>query len=270
HTRLVNGILGLLCKEHFPGMVMHASKYEPAYTFQHYYSAEDQVDPLNRVFDNKAERVKHELWDFFRCEDGYEARAQLTAHKACKKLLHDMHYEARIQAIINYYASEVHTRVTKKQARNMMLTKEQFLQVPPNWCNNHGEAWEKMVDRWTCAEWLEKHQIAREKRLKMKGPAYHQGNLNLRAFAKRYSDSHGGQPVSQVKAWALAHMGKATADIDYSLDTPASAFTNSTIAPRLNAYTERAREVYGPEYDPSTQDFDGRVVMEVGGGKKHG
>ncbi|CAN6228216.1 unnamed protein product, partial [Urochloa humidicola] len=41
-------------------------------------------------------------------------------------------------------------------------------------------------------------------------------------------------------------------------------------APRLNAYTERAREVYGPEYDPSTQDFDGRVVMEVGGGKKHG
>lgn len=76
--------------------------------------------------------------------------------------------------------------------------------------------------------------------------------------------------MPQVKAWALAHMGKATADIDYSQDTPDSAFTNPTIPPRLHAYTERAREVHGAEYDPSTQDFDGRVVMEVGGGKKHG
>lgn len=76
--------------------------------------------------------------------------------------------------------------------------------------------------------------------------------------------------MPQVKAWALAHMGKATADIDYTLDTPDSAFTNPTIAPRLHAYTERAREVHGADYDPSTQDFDGRVVMEVGGGRKHG
>ncbi|KAF8697298.1 hypothetical protein HU200_035888 [Digitaria exilis] len=32
----------------------------------------------------------------------------------------------------------------------------------------------------------------------------------------------------------------------------------------------RSREVHGPDYAPSTQNFDGRVVMEVGGGKKHG
>ena len=62
HTRLVNGILGLLCREHFPGMVLHANVYEPALTFEHYYSAVDQRDPLDRVFDNVAERVKGELW----------------------------------------------------------------------------------------------------------------------------------------------------------------------------------------------------------------
>jgi hypothetical protein len=30
-----------------------------------------------------------------------------------------------------------------------------------------------------------------------------------------------------------------------------------------------ARQVHGPDYDPTTQDFDGKVVMRVGGGKKH-
>lgn len=67
HTRLVNGVLGLLCKEHFPGMVTHASKYEPAWYFEHYYSAEDQDDALNKSFDNKVERVKEELWVSLLC-----------------------------------------------------------------------------------------------------------------------------------------------------------------------------------------------------------
>jgi len=31
-----------------------------------------------------------------------------------------------------------------------------------------------------------------------------------------------------------------------------------------------AREVHGPDYDPSTEPIDGEVVMRAGGGKKHG
>jgi hypothetical protein len=30
-----------------------------------------------------------------------------------------------------------------------------------------------------------------------------------------------------------------------------------------------ARQVHGPQFDPSTQDLDGEIVMRVGGGKKH-
>ena len=36
HKRKPNGILGLLCKEHFPGLMMHAEVLEPAYTWDHY------------------------------------------------------------------------------------------------------------------------------------------------------------------------------------------------------------------------------------------
>jgi hypothetical protein len=40
-ARHVNGILGLLCKTHFPGLVDYAKKREPAYTFDHYANAID-------------------------------------------------------------------------------------------------------------------------------------------------------------------------------------------------------------------------------------
>jgi hypothetical protein len=31
-----NGILGLLCREHFPGLVEYAGVTSPAFTFDHY------------------------------------------------------------------------------------------------------------------------------------------------------------------------------------------------------------------------------------------
>jgi hypothetical protein len=57
-----NGILGLLCREHFPGLVEYAEVTGPAYTFDHYAVAPDAVDRDGREFNNKVERVKQELW----------------------------------------------------------------------------------------------------------------------------------------------------------------------------------------------------------------
>ena len=62
HTRQVNGILSLLCKEHFPGLVEYAGVTGPAYSFDHYAAAPNAVDRDRRVFNNKVERVKQELW----------------------------------------------------------------------------------------------------------------------------------------------------------------------------------------------------------------
>jgi hypothetical protein len=68
----------------------------------------------------------------------------------------------------------------------------------------------------------------------------------------------------------LAHKGKATSDVDYNPEDPLEAYRNVTIHNSLSQYTEMARMVHGPEYDPSTEDLDGEVVMRVGRGKKHG
>ena len=69
------------------------------------------------------------MQDFFRCEAGYEARADVVATTSCKKLVVDMHYEARIQAIVIYHGSVLREKVTKQDARTMSLNQDQYLQV---------------------------------------------------------------------------------------------------------------------------------------------
>jgi len=84
------------------------------------------------------------------------------------------------------------------------------------------------------------------------------------------SSSHGGQPCSVFKAYALAHKGKATSDVNYNPEDGLEAYSNATVHSRLSEYTSMAREVHGPDFDPTTEDLDGEVVMRVGGGKRHG
>ncbi|XP_066311007.1 uncharacterized protein [Miscanthus floridulus] len=49
------------------------------------------------------------------------------------------------------------------------------------------------------------------------------------------SVSHGGQPCSIFKAFAMAHKGKATSDVDYNLEDRAEAYSNATVHNRLTS-----------------------------------
>ena len=71
-------------------------------------------------------------------------------------------------------------------------------------------------------------------------------------------------------AYALAHKGKATTDVTYNPEDLPLAYNNESVYSRLDGYTSMARAVHGLEYDPSTHDLDGEVVMRAGGGKKYG
>ena len=69
------------------------------------------------------------MQDYYRCEPGYEAMAAQVADTACRKLVKDMHYEASVQAIITNRANVKKRKVGKDVARNMFLTREQYLRV---------------------------------------------------------------------------------------------------------------------------------------------
>jgi hypothetical protein len=62
HKRHVNGILGLLCRLHFPSPVAFGGARELAYTRDHYVAFPDLPDRDGRVFNNKAAQVTAELW----------------------------------------------------------------------------------------------------------------------------------------------------------------------------------------------------------------
>jgi hypothetical protein len=59
-------------------------------------------------------------------------------------------------------------------------------------------------------------------------------------------------------------------DIDFNPEDPPSTYINMTVHSCLTEYSSMTRQVHGPDYDPTTQDFDGELIMRVGGNKKHG
>jgi hypothetical protein len=167
--------------------------------------------------------------------------------------------------------------------------------VTPNWCISYPDCWRHIVQKWCSEEWEENHVACRERRLMMPGVAHHQGSRNLSGYAEAWvrenclfhltlnyvcfliilllfsqSSSHGGQPCNLFTAFALSHKGKATSDVSYNPEDGPEAYSNASIHSRLSDYTSMAREVHGPEYDPTTEDLDTEIVMRVGGGKKKG
>ena len=67
------------------------------------------------------------MQNFYRCEEGMMPRAIQVASKACYKLVADMLYEACIQAVIDYKAKIERVRIYKGPARDLRLTREQYL-----------------------------------------------------------------------------------------------------------------------------------------------
>ena len=69
------------------------------------------------------------MHDFYRCDEGHEESESVTSHNRCIKLVKDMHYEVQVQCVINYGAMFLKQKIKKEVARNLKLTREQYLQV---------------------------------------------------------------------------------------------------------------------------------------------
>jgi hypothetical protein len=68
----------------------------------------------------------------------------------------------------------------------------------------------------------------------------------------------------------MAHKGKATSDVSYSVSDGPEAYNNPSFGRRIAEYTEACKQKYGEDYNPSEHDIDTDIVMALGGGKKHG
>ena len=66
---------------------------------------------------------------YFKCADGFEARADEVLIKACRKRVTDMHHEVKVQAVVTYYGSKLGQRISKLEARQVTLTRSQYIEV---------------------------------------------------------------------------------------------------------------------------------------------
>ena len=60
---------------------------------------------------------------------GHEAKAEKVLTRMAKKLIHDMHYEARVGCVVKFYAIHRNTRLKKKDARDIHMSRAQYLKV---------------------------------------------------------------------------------------------------------------------------------------------
>lgn len=140
-ARRVNGILGGLCKEHYPGLVeVSEGRWELATQFDHYKLAADAMDLNRNKYNDRAERVIKDSWDFFRCEEGKDERAAKVVLDSCRKHVMDMIHDARHQSHVWYYAKIKKQKLKKYDARKVVLPKEEYMLAIPNWCNRHRDA----------------------------------------------------------------------------------------------------------------------------------
>ncbi|TVU45808.1 hypothetical protein EJB05_05311 [Eragrostis curvula] len=109
-------------------MVMIDESIVMADTFEHYAAVIDVRDRDGRMWRNKLERVIMEMLDFYRIEEGFEDLARQVACTACHKLVKDMLYEARTQAIVDFHVAR-NVRIKRDDAVTMTLTKEEYLQA---------------------------------------------------------------------------------------------------------------------------------------------
>jgi hypothetical protein len=123
---------------------------------------------------------------YFTCDAGYEDVAAVVQEKVYKKLVSDLHHEARLQCIINHAADVLGEVCHKDEARKRQLTKEEYLARCLDWGRSDMECWEAIVDRWLSEGWESQHDVRRDCRLQMVGPPHHQGNLCLDAYAERW------------------------------------------------------------------------------------
>jgi hypothetical protein len=69
------------------------------------------------------------MQDFFRCDEGFEDRAERVQDKVCRSRLSNLYHETWLQCIINYSADVLGQVVRKADARTRTLNKEEYLLI---------------------------------------------------------------------------------------------------------------------------------------------
>jgi hypothetical protein len=66
---------------------------------------------------------------YFAMQPGKHAECMAMLYKICTKMVTDMHYDARVSCVRNWYTEKRNVRISKSQARNKHLDAWRYMQV---------------------------------------------------------------------------------------------------------------------------------------------
>ncbi|XBI33447.1 hypothetical protein VPH35_056776 [Triticum aestivum] len=203
-----------------------------------------------------------------------------------KKIVQDMPYEARVDAVVKYFAHERKMLLKKSLARRVHLIRSMYMKAVPSWCNNNVPCYQQIISKWIDPKWRAQHRMASERRALMGGPVNLQGNLNLHAYVQKKSRERGeGQEkLNTFTGLCLSRKSKnrERGEGQEKLNTftglclsrkskkPEGGWVNPGAGLRIDAYSGKFKEHNGPDSDPASQDIDATISLQLEDGKKGG
>ncbi|PUZ42522.1 hypothetical protein GQ55_9G589200 [Panicum hallii var. hallii] len=212
-----NGVVTVILKECFPGLVNFNGRTEPPWTWEHYAAAPDAPDEDGVEYSNCLERVEERFWQYFRwATDPEDTEAEKTKkeHDArrvlrnvIKKRVSQMYYEERKTAVVFYYARVKKEKITRTQACGIRLTETQYMQAIPSWAAPYADCWLQIVrQKWCNDEWTETSNSCKERRSLMSGAAHRQGSSSFPRY-KKIMEEKGKRPMSDMAAYVASRHG---------------------------------------------------------------
>uniref|UniRef100_A0ACD6AAM8 Uncharacterized protein n=1 Tax=Avena sativa TaxID=4498 RepID=A0ACD6AAM8_AVESA len=243
---------------------MPSGHKEVAWSWRHYRYADDPEGTSEFSLPNLQARLMSDFWTYFTMDPDVRQRdCVLVASRCASRQIRDMHYEARVACVRNWYAEKRKIRMTKAKAREIFMEPWQYLQCPPQYVGQASpEVFRAMVRYWTSTGFKKKHDLGVLKRAALKGGTHTQGNVTLACCIQKKKRETGVEP-SLFDVWTDKRMVTDKED-------GTKKWVSSCAEIRDKGYRDKYAEVNGKDVDPLTAPFDPEVAMLAGQGKKHG
>ena len=98
-----------------------------------------------------------------------EAYTKKVFGEAAKKVIWDSFHNARVKAVAVYYKKELKSPMTNKDAKEIYLTKEQYLKSEVDWLCKDRAAWDWLCEYWASDDYINTSKQHRSNRKKKSG-----------------------------------------------------------------------------------------------------
>ncbi|CAO2190482.1 unnamed protein product [Urochloa humidicola] len=167
--------LGAILKREYPGLVEDKDENDvctgtprPALEWDDYF-----LSRPNELGVTSGDRVLSEFWRLFEVAEEDKEEADRVLENYLKKRVKDMMYQARVDAVKEFYRQHRGQKLDDTLARPIELEYGQYIKGKLKWCND--EVWPELCRLWCSLDFLKKRKRGQLCRLSSEDTAQNHG-----------------------------------------------------------------------------------------------